>query len=68
MFSAPENSKDANVPVEAKGELYWDDGESWVESIDDYDHHHCQFAAKVTKAEMEVTIKCEHKNVIFFFK
>ncbi|KAI1705427.1 glycosyl hydrolases family 31 domain-containing protein [Ditylenchus destructor] len=42
----------------AKGELYWDDGESWVENIDTYGHYHFEFKATVTAAKMELEVTC----------
>ncbi|KAI1711649.1 glycosyl hydrolases family 31 domain-containing protein [Ditylenchus destructor] len=44
--------------LQAKGELYWDDGESLVENFATYNYLHFEYYATVTDKNMELKINC----------
>lgn len=51
----------------AKGELYWDDGESIIEKIDTYNFYWFDFTFIVDKSIAELTIERKRDAVGSFF-
>jgi hypothetical protein len=47
----------------AKGELYWDDGESIINNVDDHNWYHFEFEFLVDKVKAELVINRKRQAV-----